>query len=276
MKIAELRKTFLAVVFIASSAWLNLKAAEQLPTGKSITPAAAKGSIFQTLTPGLPAPFADFVADHAATTATSPDDNTLLILTSGYNLNNDSTGAQVNSASNEYVFVYDISVHPPVKRQVVQVPNTFDGIVWNPNGREFYVTGGSDDNVHIFDLKPTGWAEAPAAVQLGHGLGTDGLVGPAAAGIAVTDAGTHLVVASYENDSIRLVTAITRKKIGELDLGRGRNNTAASGVAAGEYPFWVCIMCNSTAYVSSVRDREIVVVDISSSTPTIKARIPVK
>ncbi len=276
MKIPQLLKSVLALAFIASSAWLNLKAAEPLPTGKSITPAAAKGSIFQTLNPGLPAPFADFVADHAATTATSPDGNTLLILTSGYNLNNDSTGAQVNSASNEYVFVYDISVHPPVKRQVVQVPNTFDGIVWNPNGREFYVTGGSDDNVHIFDLKPTGWAEAPATVQLGHGLGTDGLVGPAAAGIAVTDDGTRLVVANYENDSISIVSAITRKKIGELDLRPGRNNPADSGVAGGEYPFWVSIMCNSTAYISSVRDREIVVVDISSSTPTIKARIPVK
>jgi len=276
MKIPQLLKSIFALAFIASSAWLNVKAAEPLPTGKSITPAAAKGSIFQTLNPDLPAPFADFVADHAATTATSPDGNTLLILTSGFNLNADSTGAGVASASNEYVFVYDISVNPPVKRQVVQVPNTFDGIVWNPNGREFYVTGGSDDNVHIFDLKPTGWAEAPAAVQLGHGLGTDGLVGPAAAGIAVTDDGTRLVVANYENDSISIVSAVTRKKIGELDLRPGRNNPADSGVAGGEYPFWVSIMCNSTAYISSVRDREIVVVDISSSTPTIKARIPVK
>src|SRR5260370_41508790 len=142
MKIPQLLKSVLALAFIASSAWLNLKPADPLPTCKSITPAAAKGSIFQTLNPCLPAPFADFVADHAATTATSPDDNTLLILTSGYNLKHDSTDAQVNSASTEYVFVYHISVHPPLKRQVVQVPNTFDGIVWNPNGREFYVTGG--------------------------------------------------------------------------------------------------------------------------------------
>jgi sugar lactone lactonase YvrE len=31
------------------------------------------------------------------------------------------------------------------------VPNTFNGIAWHPNGREFYVAGGVDDNVHTFD-----------------------------------------------------------------------------------------------------------------------------
>src|SRR5215510_13262934 len=120
MKIPQLLKCTLALAFMASAAWLQVHAAEPLPTGKSITPTAAKGSLFQPLNPGLPAPFADFIADHAATTATSPDGNTLLILTSGYNLNNDSTGAQVDAASHEYVFVYDISVQPPLKQQVLQ------------------------------------------------------------------------------------------------------------------------------------------------------------
>src|SRR6266852_1238538 len=276
MKIPQLLKSVLALAFIASSAWLNLKAAEPLPTGKSITPAAAKGSIFQTLNPGLPAPFADIVADHAATTATSPDGNTLLILTSGYNLNNDSTGAQVNSASNEYVFVYDISVHPPVKRQVLQVPNTFDGLVWNPSGKEFFVTGGVDDNIHVFDLSGSTWAESLPAIPLGHVAGTDGLVPRGAAGIAITQDGTRLVVANYENDSISIVSAQTRTKLAELDLRPGRNNPADAGVAGGEYPFWVAIKGNETAYVSSVRDREIVVVNIATAMPTITARIPVK
>jgi len=145
MKTPRLLTSVLALAFIASSTSLLLSASEPLPTGKSITPAAAKGSIFQPLNPGLAAPFADFIVDHAATTAVSPDGNTLLILTSGYNLNNDSTGTQVDAASHEYVFVYDISVHPPVKKQVLQVPNTFDGLVFNPSGKEFYVTGGVDD-----------------------------------------------------------------------------------------------------------------------------------
>jgi len=261
---------------MASSTWLQLSASEPLPTGKSITPSAAKGSLFQTLNPGLAAPFADFTADHAVTTATSPDGNTLLILTSGYNLNNDSTGAQVNSASNEYVFVYDISVHPPVKRQVVQVPNTFDGLVWNPSGKEFYVTGGVDDNIHVFDLSGSTWAESLPAIPLGHVAGTDGLVPRGAAGIAITQDGSRLVVANYETDYISIVSTQTRTKLAELDLRPGRNNPADAGVAGGEYPFWVAIKSNDTAYVSSVRDREIVVVNIATALPTITARIPVK
>jgi hypothetical protein len=49
------------------------------------------------------------------------------------------------------VFVYDISGHPPLKKQVLQVPNSFNGIAWHPSGREFYVSGGVDDNVHVFE-----------------------------------------------------------------------------------------------------------------------------
>src|SRR5689334_19474783 len=113
MKTPRLLTSVFALAFIASSTVMRLSGSEPLPTGKSITPTAAKGSLFQPLNPDLPAPFADFIADHAVTTATSPDGNTLLILTSGYNLNNDSTGAQVDAASHEYVFVYDITVHPP-------------------------------------------------------------------------------------------------------------------------------------------------------------------
>src|SRR5712692_2836928 len=86
MKTPRLLTSVFALAFMASSTWLQLSASEPLPTGKSITPTAAKGSLFQSLNPGLAAPFADFAADHAVTTATSPDGNTLLILTSGYNL----------------------------------------------------------------------------------------------------------------------------------------------------------------------------------------------
>jgi len=275
MKIPQLLKTVLALAFVALAS-LNMKAAEPLPTGKSITPEAAKGSIFQPLNPGLPAPFANFVADHAVTTAPSPDGNTLLILTSGYNLNNDSTGSQVDAASHEYVFVYDISVQPPVQKQVLQVPNTFDGIVWNPSGKEFYVTGGVDDNVHFFDLMGAMWSESLPAVQLGHPPIGESRVQPGAGGIAITQDGMRLVVANYENDSISIVSTQTRTKLNELDLRPGRNNPADSGIAGGEFPFWVAIKGNDTAYVSSVRDREIVVVNIAASSPTITTRIPVK
>ena len=53
----------------------------------------------------------------------------------------------------------------------------------------------------------------------------------------------------------------TRAVAGELDLRPGKSDPAKKGVAGGEYPEWVAIKGNDTAYVSSERDREIVVVD---------------
>ena len=48
----------------------------------------------------------------------------------------------------------------------------------------------------------------------------------------------------------------------------------------GEYPFWVVVKGNgssATAYVSSIRDREIVVVNLNGATsPAVTARIRVK
>ena len=64
----------------------------------------------------------------------------------GYNLVVGSSGSTVAADSNEYVFVYDVSGATPIKSQVLQVPNTFTGVAWNPSGAEFYVSGGVDDN----------------------------------------------------------------------------------------------------------------------------------
>jgi DNA-binding beta-propeller fold protein YncE len=62
----------------------------------------------------------------------------------------------------------------------------------------------------------------------------------------------------------------------EFDLRPGKINPADSGVPGGEYPFWVTVKANNTAYVSSSRDREIVVVDFTTVTaPKVLTRIEV-
>src|SRR5258706_7415998 len=58
-----------------------------IPTGVRITPSAAPGSSFQALNPGLSFD-PNFTVGQAVTTATSPDRNTLLVLTSGYHSQN--------------------------------------------------------------------------------------------------------------------------------------------------------------------------------------------
>ena len=247
----------------------NLVKGESIPTGVEITPALARGALFQPLNPDL-ASRPDFVAGQAVTSVTSPDGKTLLVLTSGYNRNNDPAGKRIAAESNEYVFVYDISGQTPVKRQVLQVPNTFVGMAWHPNGKEFYVSGGRDDNVHIYAQAGGAWAEV-AAVALGHASTGAGNLGglsinnrPNAAGLAVNAAGTRLVVANHENDSISVVDLTTRTKLAELDLRPGKINAADRGKPGGSYPFWVAIQGNSKAYVTSQRDREVVVIDIDS------------
>ena len=133
-----------------------------IPTGVHITPSAAPGSIFQPLNPGLSFD-PTFTVGQAVTTALSPNGRTLLILTSGYNSQNFTSGSNEGSPnpaeSNEYVFVYDVSGHKPLLQQVLQVPNAFDGLAWNPGGAEFYLAGGPDDNVHVFVKGTTNYAE---------------------------------------------------------------------------------------------------------------------
>src|SRR5690348_10020244 len=238
-----------------------------LPTGMTITPMAAPGSFYVPLNPGL-ADFPNYVAGQPVTTALSPDGKTLLVLTSGYNRMNDVSGREMKRDSNEYVFVFDVSQDKPALAQTLQVPNTFNGMAWNPNGNEFYVSGGVDDDVHVFANENGKWSETGEPIALGHKkvLGVD--VKPMAAGVAVTANGKKLLVANFENDSMSVIDLAARKKASELDL-RPRN-----GVAGGEFPFWIVIKGNDEAFVSSPRDRQIVVVNISGE-PKVTKRIAV-
>jgi YVTN family beta-propeller protein len=257
---------------------------ELLPTGQTITPTAARGAVFTTLNPGLK-DNPGYVVGQAVTTALSPDGKTLLVLTSGYNLVSDADGHTIPAQSSEWVFVYDVGGGKPHLSQVLAVPNTFVGLTFAPDGRSFYVSGGHDDDVHVFAAGPSGWAESGAPIPLGHDGAGNGLfahlpgfgnaIDSQAAGVAVTADGHKLVVANYENDSITIIDVTGRSKLAELDLRPGKNDPAAHGVPGGEFPFWVTIKGNRTAYVSSVRDREIVVVDIGGA-PRIVERIQVQ
>jgi YVTN family beta-propeller protein len=245
----------------------SLEKSAVLPTGMTITPMATPGAAYVALNPGL-ADFPDYVAGQPQTTAMSPDGKTLLVLTSGYNRMDDVSGRRAKKDSNEYVFVFDISRGQPEKTQTLQVPDTFNAIVWNPNGEEFYVSGGVDDDVHVFAKEDGKWGEAGEPIKLGHKKGLGIGEKPMAAGVAVTADGKKLLVANFENDSMSVVDLGTRAKTAELDLRPG------GGVAGGEFPFWIVTKGNDEAYVSSPRDRQIVVVNISGE-PKVTGRIRV-
>ncbi len=251
-----------------------------LPTGATITPSAAPGSVFVPLTTSLP-DFPTYTPDGAETTAISPDGQTLLILTSGYNLMVDASGNYTGTDSGEFVFVYDISrPSAPVQTQVVFLSDyaeTFDGIVWAPNGSAFYVGGGGDDIVHTFTLQSGLWAESGAPISLKHAhdlMSLETETGPTTAILGITADGTTLFVANHETDSVTSVDLVHGVVLQEYDLRPGLINIADTGKAGGEFPYGVAVAGN-TVYVSSVRDREIDVLNFSSGVLSLTTRIPV-
>jgi DNA-binding beta-propeller fold protein YncE len=288
---------------------------QQLPNmGQQITPLAPQGSQFQGLNPGLAPPAQDWLASQAVSSVVSPDlaHETLLVMTSGYNRYDVSnvqppTGGVAWYApdSNEYVFIYNISRPTPVLQQVVQIPTTYSGIVFDPSGSAFYVGGCAADSIFVVAQNADGTWPAQLTTKplaLGHnnlGLGlnltpngataVNSAVGvyPCAAGVAISSDGQTLVAANYYNDSISVFTgglghwsAVPgpNKDIAGLDLRPGKSaGNPQPGTPGGEYPYWVVVKGNgssATAYVSSIRDREIDVVSLSG-TPAVTARIPV-
>ncbi len=243
----------------------NLTTGRQaLPTGQTISPLSVPGAKVVDLNPGL-SELPDFVAGGGITAALSPDQKTLLVLTSGHNLVSIATGDKKSLFPDQYVFVFDVSGEQPQQKQVIRVPNSFAGIAFDPSGQKFYLGGGKDDNIHIYLQKDGSWQEEGSTVSLDHN-GGNGLrrkeTLPVTAGLAVTADGQTLVVANIQNDSISIIDLSVEAVKQELDLRPGKIDSVHQGEAGGEYPFWVAIKGSDVAYVSSVRDREIVVVDL--------------
>src|ERR1700757_1008068 len=256
-------------------------------SGQIITPTAAPGSKLLYLNPGL-SDFPKYIASGGISSAISPDGNTLLVLTAGYNNLDDSSGNLVAADSQEYIFVFDISTGTPTQKQVLQLPNSYTGIAFAPSGQTFLAAGGVDDNVHIFNLQNNGqWADTGTPIALGHktGIGivsdgsplTAGEDPPVAGGVAVVPNTTvNALVTNVYNDSVSLIeiTWTSGQVLSEVDLRPGKVNLADSGKAGGEYPFWVTITKAGVAYISSVRDREIDVVQVTGSQLKFVTRIP--
>src|SRR5215510_6542419 len=248
----------------------------RLPNGLVITPDAAPRSVLSSLNPHIPGR-KDVSMGEAVTSALSPDGKTLLVLTSGYN-------KEGQEKLREYVFIFDVRSYPPRQVDALPIPNSFCGLAWNPNGLEFYVSGGVDDRIYTFTKSANGKFSQTAGIPLGHPRG-NGLYSnapaplnadapkPMVAGIAVNQAGKTAVVANFYNDSISIIDIGTRKKTGELDLRPGVQDRAKTGIPGGEYPYWIAIRNNQKAYISSPRDREIVIVGLEPKL-LIDGRIP--
>ena len=241
-----------------------------LPTGQYITPVAPlTAAIQQPLNPGLPN-YPDFVAGEAVRAQLSPDGATLAIICAGQNTLYDKTGTVDKANSTQYIFLYNVgggNRTAPKLSQVIKQPNAHVGLVWAPDGNTLYGTGGNDDVVYAYTNTLGTWAVS-ATIPLGHNKTGIGLgVQPNASGLGISADGKTLVVANNFNDSISVIDTATKTVRYEHDLRPYfASNEGTSGVPGGEYPLGVVIKGNGTAYISSFRDREVAIVDISTPT----------
>jgi YVTN family beta-propeller protein len=277
-----------------------------LPSGQVITPTAAPGSTIQILSTGL-RPDGNADAAEAVTTALSPDGHTLLVLTSGWNRDNHltngtsitfptldpTTGAAVGTTTmSEWVFVFSINNDGSVtKQQQINIPSTYSGLAWSPDGARFYISGGQDDRIYIYRNNGTQFVPDAPFILLGHNSnasapfpnydgsilkgtkaaetvtfgGTSLIVGGAVvAGFDLSRDGKTLVAANFENDSVSIVDTTSRTVTNEVHF------FAPGGtVAQGEFPYDVVVLSNAdgsakTAFVTSQRDDQVMAVDIAS------------
>jgi len=274
-----LASTMLAVPNLAHAA-----ANPPLATGQYVTPLVVTGAVQQYLNPGLAA-YPNFVAGMAVRSQLSPDGTTLAVLTAGQNSLYTTTGAVDTANSTQYIFIYNVAganKATPQLTQVIKQTNSHVGLVFSPDGNTLYAAGGNDDAVYVY-TKSGGLYTAATPIALGHfapgatgsarnkGVGLS--VQPNAGGLGLSADGTKLVVANNYNDSISVIDTTNKTVLYEYDL-RPYNTSSQSGGVGGTFPFAVVVKGSNLAYVSSARDREVVVLDISSaSSATLVKRI---
>lgn len=245
------------------------RGAQRLATGQFVTPTALPGSSQQFLNPGLAA-YPNFVAGEAVRSQLSPDGTTLAVLCAGQNSLIKADGTTDVAASTQYIFLYDVSgshQRSPRLGQVLKPVNAHVGLVFSPDGQKLYASGGRDDLVRVYAKTDNSWAEA-GTISLNHNnVGIGVRVSPNAGGLAMSRDGKTLVVVNNYNDSISVVDVATATVRYEHDLRPFfAGNEGKPGGVGGTFPFAVVIKDNHVAYVSSDRDREVVVIDIASPT----------
>lgn len=249
----------------------------QLPTGAFVSPLAIPGSSRQPLIPTIADWPANLAASEAVKLALSPDGGTLAVITAGYNNVTLTNGAGILT---QFIFIYDVSGanrEAPQLTQTITQNNAFVGLTWGGN-TTLYGTGGLDDKVYVYTraaASPTAPFTTTGAIALGHGQGIGLGVGANTGGLAVSADGKTLVVANNYNDSISVIDTASQQVVADYDL-RPYNTSGQDGVAGGEFPWAVALKTDGTAFISSVRDREVVVVDVSTpASPKFITRIAV-
>lgn len=112
-------------------------------------------------------------------------------------------------------------------------------------------------------------------VALGHEAGVGVAVMPQAAGLAVSPDGSRLLIANYQNESVSLIDTAAHTVLAELDLRPGIIDAGQTSTPGGTYPNLVAWVGDGKAYVTSQRDRELIVVDVAAKGLSVGSRAAV-
>ena len=177
--------------------------ARRLPTGAQLDPAGVSHDLGQ-----LPLAM-----------ALSPDKSRIVVLLNGWR--------------EQGIQVLDRTSGQPTQK--ITLPAVFLGMVFSPDGKSLYVSGGNQDVIYRFN-----WSGGQAALADSIALavkekGKSGTRYPA--GIAISRDGRTLYAAENLGDSLAVV-----------DLGTGR---VVQRLATEKYPYGVAIGADGTVYVSA-------------------------
>jgi DNA-binding beta-propeller fold protein YncE len=119
--------------------------------------------------------------------------------------------------------------------QKIPLPAVFLGIVFSPDGRSLYVSGGNQDVIYRFDWRERSATLADSIVLAVKPEGKDGTRYPA--GIAISPDGRTLYAAENLGDSLAVVDLAQRRVVQRLATER--------------YPYGVAIAPDGTVYTSA-------------------------
>ena len=119
--------------------------------------------------------------------------------------------------------------------QNIPLPAVFLGVVFSPDGRSLYVSGGDQDVIYRFDWRNGAAAFADSIVLAAKPKGKDGTRYPA--GIALSPDGRTLYVAENLADSLAVVDLESRRVVQRLATER--------------YPYGVAVGPDGTVYTSA-------------------------
>ncbi len=251
-----------------------------LPTGLTMSPDAVPGTVRVDLDPKLRS-LAAFRPSHPASLVrVGPD---LALVTTGYDRASDGEGSHFPETQGNWLFILEGAAPHRVK-QALPVPASIGGLAATADGSRLVVGGGGDDSVLIFDRTERGFAEI-ARLPLGfkNALGFGGLgrgQGPFVGELALTEDERTAVVVAHGNDALVLVelppiaskVPKSRVKRDWKPVLRRVELRPGGGAPGGEAPYAIARV-GSRAFVASLRDDEVVVVDLREGRVTGRVKV---